>query len=210
MTIVISTEDSVRFQTLTGLKDSISARLDRTFDNDDLTDFIYLAEREMERVLPVAAREVTTALTINGQTSPVPIDFKAVRHITVGNGVPLGLGAPSLVANSQGTGCPDTYAIIAQQIWFSPVPNGTHNGTLVYERKIQPLTETSPSNWVLQSHPDAYFYGALVQAADFIEDPVKIGRYRTMFETVLAQIIEESERYRNSGAPMMPTMIGVV
>lgn len=210
MTIVISTDDSVRFQTLAGLKDSISARLDRTFDNDDLTDFIYLAEREMERVLPVAAREVSTALAVTGQTSPLPIDFKAVRHITVGSGVPLSLAAASVVANNQCTGCPDAYAIIAQQLWFSPIPNGTHNGTLVYERKIPALTESSPSNWVLDKHPDAYFYGALIQAADFIEDPAKIGRYRSMFEAVLEQIIEESERYRNSGAPLRPTMIGVV
>ncbi|GAO78655.1 hypothetical protein SC1_01964 [Sphingopyxis sp. C-1] len=49
-----------------------------------------------------------------------------------------------------------------------------------------------------------------MQASDFIEDPTKIGRYRTMFETVLGQIVEESERYRNNGAPMKPTMIGVV
>ena len=210
MTIVISTEDSVRFQTLAGLKESISARLDRTFDNDDLTDFIYLAEREMERVLPVAAREVTTALSVSAQTSPLPIDFKAVRHITVGSGVPLSLAAASVVANNQCTGCPNAYAIIAQQLWFSPIPNSTHNGTLVYERKIPALSESSPSNWVLEKHPDAYFYGALVQAADFIEDAAKIGRYRTMFETVLGQMIEESERYRNSGAPLKSTMIGVV
>lgn len=210
MTIVISTEDSVRFQTLAGLKDSISARLDRTFDNDDLTDFIYLAEREMERVLPVAAREVSTALAVTGQTAALPIDFKAVRHITVGSGVPLGLAAASVVANNKCTGCPNAYAIIAQQIWFSPIPNGAQNGTLVYERRITPLTDSSPSNWVLDKHPDAYFYGALVQAADFIEDPAKIGRYRTMFEAVIGQIVDESERYRNSGAPMMPTMIGVV
>ena len=59
MTIVISTDDNIRFQTLAGLKESISARLDRTFGDDDLNDFIYLAEREMERILPVAARELT-------------------------------------------------------------------------------------------------------------------------------------------------------
>jgi len=210
MTIVISTEDSVRFQTLAGLKDSISSRLDRTFDDDDLTDFIYLAEREMERVLPVAARETSTTLAVTGQSAALPIDFKAVRHITVGTGAPLSLGAAAVVGNEQRTGCPVSYAIIAQQIWFAPVPTGTQSATLVYERKIPALTESSPSNWVLQSHPDAYFYGALVQASDFIEDPTKIGRYRTMFETVLGQIVEESERYRNSGSPMQPTMIGVV
>ena len=210
MTIVISTEDSVRFQTLAGLKDSISARLDRVFEESDLTDFIYLAEREMERVLPVAAREVTTALTVSGQTSALPIDFKAVRHITVGTGAPLSLGAPAVVANDQRTGIPTSYAIIAQQLYFSPAPVGVQSGTLVYERKISALTESSPSNWLLDKHPDAYFYGALVQAADFIEDPAKIGRYRSMFETVLEQIIEESNRYRNSGSPMQPTMIGVV
>ena len=68
----------------------------------------------------------------------------------------------------------------------------------------------SPSNWILAQHPDAYFYGALVQAADFIEDVAKIGRYRSMFETVIDQMIRESARFRESGAPLKPVMIGVV
>lgn len=208
MTIVISTEDSVRFQTLAGLKASISSRLDREFGDDDLTDFIYLAEREMERVLPVAAREVTTALTINAQTSNLPIDFKAVRVISMPSRPPLSLVAPAALCSH--TGCPNAYAVIAGQLWFSPVPATAYSGLLVYERKITPLTETAPSNWILQLHPDAYFYGALVQAADFIADSSRIDRYRAMFETVIGQMIDESERYRNSGSPMKPTMIGVV
>lgn len=208
MTIVISTDDSVRFQTLAGLKASISSRLDREFDDDDLADFIYLAEREMERVLPVAAREVTTPLTISAQTSSLPTDFKAVRFISIPTRSPLNLTAPAALCNN--TGCPDSYAVIAGQLWFSPIPSTSYSGTLVYERKITPLTESSPSNWILQSHPDAYFYGALVQAADFIADTSRIDRYRAMFETVIGQMIDESERYRNSGAPMRPVMIGVV
>lgn len=210
MTIVISTEDNIRFQTLAGLKDSISARLDRTFDDDDLNDFIYLAEREMERILPVAARELTTALTINSRTVTLPTDFKAVRHIKIdiGREWPLSLAAPSSLQST--SGIPDAYSVIAGQLWISPVPAGSYSGTLVYERKITPLTETAPSNWILAQHPDAYFYGALVQAADFIEDVAKIGRYRSMFETVIDQMIRESERYRESGAPLKPVMIGVV
>lgn len=208
MTIVISTDDSVRFQTLAGLKASISSRLDREFNDDDLADFIYLAEREMERVLPVAAREVTTPLTISAQTSSLPTDFKAVRFISIPTRSPLNLTAPAALCNH--TGCPDAYAVIAGQLWFSPIPSTSYSGTLVYERKITPLTESSPSNWILQSHPDAYFYGALVQAADFIADTSRIDRYRAMFETVIGQMIDESERYRNSGSPMRPVMIGVV
>lgn len=208
MTIVISTDDSVRFQTLAGLKASISSRLDREFNDDDLADFIYLAEREMERVLPVAAREVTTPLTISAQTSNLPTDFKAARVISMPSRPPLSLVAPAALCSD--TGCPNGYAVIAGQLWFTPVPATSYSGTLVYERKITPLTEASPSNWILQFHPDAYFYGALVQAADFIADTSRIDRYRAMFETVIGQMIDESERYRNSGSPMRPVMIGVV
>ena len=208
MTIILPTDDNIRFQTLAGLKESISSRLDRTFEDDDLTDFIYLAEREMERVLPVAAREVTTGLVINAQTSNLPVDFKAVRTISLNSRRPLSLVAPSALCGEPG--CPNAYAIVAGQIWFSPVPNRSFSGVLVYERRITPLTETAPTNWILQDHPDAYFYGALTQAADFIEEPAKIDRYRAMFETVMGQMIDESERYRNSGAPLKPTMIGVV
>ena len=207
MTIVISTEDSINFQSLAGLKSSISARLDREFDDGDLNDFIYLAERELERVLTVPYREAVTSVTVSGQTAPLPADFKALRRFTLLTDPKRNLQqvSPSVLDSNwsaSATGCPEAFGIIAGQFWFAPVPDGTYAAQIVYEQKITALTESTPSNWLLQSHPDAYFYGALVQASDFIADSARIGLYRSAFDNAIAQINAEGLRHRYAASPM--------
>lgn len=207
MTIIVQTDDNVNFQTLGGLKDSISARLDREFDASDIDDFIYLAEREMERVLLVPYRETYTTLSISASIESLPSAFKRLRRLTLLTD-PKRMLEPVTPAvldsnwTSNETGCPEVYSIIGDSLHFAPAPDAAYTASIVYEAKITPLTEAAPSNWLFDRHPDAYFYGALVQAADFIEDTKKIDRYRAMFDMVIGQINAEGNRYRYSASPM--------
>lgn len=207
MAIILPTEDSPNFQTLSGLKTSIASRLDRAFEGDDLNDFIYLAERELERRLTVPYREVTLAISVSGATYDLPADFKALRRLKVGNAT-LAQVAPSALTTRTGT--PEVYAIVSGHLQFSPVPDSTLTGSMVYEAQISALTESAPTNWLLTRHPDAYFYGALVQASDWIADSDRINRYRAMFDVVIDQINDEGLRYRYNAAPLVPRAIGVV
>lgn len=207
MTIIVQTDDNVNFQTLGGLKDSISARLDREFEASDLNDFIYLAEREMERVLLVPYREVYSTMSITAAIESLPAAFKNMRRLTLLTDPKRMLEpvAPAVLDSNwpcNTTGCPEVYAIIGDSLHFAPAPDAAYTASIVYEAKITALTEASPSNWLFDRHPDAYFYGALVQAADFIEDTAKIDRYRAMFDAVMGQINEEGNRYRYSASPL--------
>ena len=206
MTIVISTEDSINFQSLAGLKSSISARLDRDFEDGDLNDFIYLAERELERVLTVPYREAVTSVTVDGQTANLPSDFKALRRFTLLTDPKRNLQqvSPSVLDSNwshSASGCPEAFAIVSGQFWFAPVPDASYAAQIVYEQRIAALTESAPSNWLLQRHPDAYFYGALVQASDFIADTARIGLYRSAFDNAIAQINSEGVRHRYAASP---------
>lgn len=205
MTIVVSGDSNVNFQSFAGLKSSIAARLDRDFEDGDLNDFVYLAERELERVLTVPYREAVTALTINAQAINTPIDFKSVRMITLDGSpvVVLQQVTPAVLTSDYPfTGSPVAYSLIADQIWFGPVPDGSYTAQLVYEQRIAPLTPTNPSNWLLDLHPDLYFYGALVQATDFIADTNRIALYRAAFDNAVEQVNAEGLRYRASAAPL--------
>lgn len=207
MTVVLSTDDNVNFQSLAGLKTSIASRLDREFEDSDLNDFIYLAERELERVLTVPYREAVAAVAVSGQTASLPSDFKALRRFTLLTDPKRNLQqvTPSVLDSNwpdSASGVPEAFAIMAGQFWFAPVPDAAYSAQILYEQKITALTESSPSNWVLQSHPDAYFYGALVQAADFITDSARVGTYRAAFDNVIFQINKEGQRYRYAASPM--------
>lgn len=204
MTIILPTDDNIHFQTFGGLKASISSRLDRDFEDSDLVDFIYLAEREMERVLTVPYREGATTLIADAQAVALPTDFKSARRATLlsNPNVPMQQVSAATLDTFNCPGKPTVFTIIGGDMWFGPVPDDTYTVQIIYERKISALTESSPTNWLIERHPDAYFYGALVQAADFIEDTAKIERYRAMFEAVIGQINEEGLRFRYSAAPV--------
>lgn len=206
MTLAIPLTDNVNFQTLSGLRSAIENRLDRDFSAGDIADFIYLAERELERMLTVPYRETSTTITVNAATVSVPAGFKALRRLTLLSAPKRNLQqVPPSVLHSNwpdsSTDTPEAFAIIDDAFHFAPAPDATYSANVVYEEVITPLTDNNPSNWLFERHPDAYFYGALVQAADFIEDSVKISRYRAMFEAVIEQINREGNRYRYSASP---------
>lgn len=207
MSIVLPTDDNPNFQTLAGLKASISSRLDRTFSDSDLNDFIYVAEREMERLLTVPYRETVTNISVDAASVSLPSDFKALRRLTLLTDPKRNLQqvTPSVLdSNWPGgaSGTPVAFAIIGSSLHFAPAPSATHSASIVYDQKLTALTERNPSNWLFESHPDVYFYGALVQAADHIADTPRIGLYRSAFENAIEQVNAEGRRYRYSASPM--------
>lgn len=206
MTFAVPLDDNVNFQTLAGLRSAIANRLDRTFDATDIADFIYLAERELERVLTVPYRETVATLTVNAATVALPTGFRAMRRLTLLTDPKRNLQqvTPSVLHSNwpdNAVNVPEAFAIIDDDIHFAPTPDASYTANIVYEVAITPLTDANPSNWLFQRHPDAYFYGALVQASDFIEDPTKVSRYRAMFDVVIEQINREGNRYRYSASP---------
>ncbi|MGQ3081085.1 MULTISPECIES: phage adaptor protein [Alphaproteobacteria] len=207
MTIVISTDTNVRFQSYAGLKTSIGERLDREFTDADLEDFIYLAERELERVMTVPYRELVASMIITTQAMNIPADMKTIKRITLMNDPSAPLDQASMAnldrnRDWKATGRPCAFSIIGDQIWFAPAPDSEYAAQIVYEAKLTPLTEASPSNWLFSLHPDVYFYGALVQAADHITDTARIDRYRAMFDLTMGQINEEGRRRRTAASPL--------
>lgn len=207
MSIVLPTDDNVNFQTLAGLKSAIARRLDREFSAEDVDDFIYLAERELSRVLTVPYREAIAPLSVDGAVVPLPIDFIAMRRLTLLTDPKRNLQqVPPSVLDSNwpdsATGCPESFAIIEGSIHFAPAPDAVYSANLLYEQKLTALTDARPTNWLFNRHPDVYFYGALVQAADFIEDTKKIDRYRAMFDVTIEQVNQEGNRYRYSASPI--------
>jgi len=207
MSFLIDGNDNILFQTFDGLKTSIASRLDRTFEDADLNDFIYLAGLELERVLTVPYREAVDTLTVAAQAVDLPDDFKALRRMTLQTDPKRNLQQvpPSVLDSnwsSSVTGIPEAFALIADQAWFAPVPDGTYTAQIVYEQRIVPLSDATPSNWVLDMHPDAYFYGALVQAADFIGDQQRAVLWRAAFDNVIAQINKEGLRHRYAASPL--------
>ena len=140
-------------------------------------------------------------------TVALPSDFLELRLLALTDhpGRPLTpLSPPDLHTRQQAAapGTPRHYAILGSSLHLAPIPARAFGLLLDYYRSIPPLTETAPSNWLLAAHPDAYLFGALLQAATYLHSDRRVGDWQTLYDRAVAAIDVTDRNARWSGTPL--------
>lgn len=191
--------------TYSELQTAVAEWLIRDDLTDRIPDFIMLAEKSMQRLLKVAEMEVSGSLVTIADNPNValPTGFHGLRRLRVYNNaiwydvqiLPL---EPSL---DQGViGAPPVAAsVVGSNLNFRPIPNGAYPLAIDYYAKFTPLSDAAPTNWILDDHPDAYLYGALLQSAPYLGTDDRLSLWADGFNSVITQINEEDvdKRFRN-------------
>ena len=202
----------------TQLKSSIADFLNR----DDLTavipTFIALAESQINRDL----RHWQMEKRSSGQQSPgdaymqLPADWvETIRfHITDSGTKTLDLASMATMAdlrtsNEDEAGTPKYYSHVDGQIELYPTPSGTTNVELLYYGKIDALSDSNTTNWLLTEAPDVYLYGALVHSAPYLAEDERVGVWAQMYSASLAQLNKASEDAKYSGSGLRMKIKGL-
>jgi len=98
------------------------------------------------------------------------------------------------------TGKPQYYAIVGDSIEVYPTPDADYNTELMYYAKIDALSDSNTSNWVLSSHPDAYLYGSLMQSAPYLKDDNRLTVWASLYAGIISSINRQSERTKYGGS----------
>ncbi len=166
----------------TQLQSSIASWLLR----DDLTavipDFITLAEAQFNREIRNRKMIKRATATIDSQYSAVPSDWlQNVDLVMETNPVTTLQFVTSeqldrLRGSNSTTGNPAVYTVVGQELEVLPVPasNSTLTGELTYYGKIDALSASTATNWLLNSSPDIYLYGTLLQSAPYLVEDERI------------------------------------
>jgi hypothetical protein len=183
-------------------------------NRDDVTavipDFIALAEAEMKRRL----RRTSTraAITISSERTILPDDVAEVRSLYLTTGIKkmdqpmrqctLAMIAESLAKYNGETGRPRDFNLRGNVLTVSPIPDQTYTAAIYYFRQLTPLA-TSDTNVVLTEAPDAYLYGALLQAAPYLEDDMRILMWQARFTNAIEQLnqMAQDEEWGPSDKP---------
>ena len=192
--------------TYTELKSAVADWLNR----DDLTavipTFISLAEAGMERVLRTRNMLVRSSAPIDTQYSQVPADFLEVRTIKLLTSpvAPLNFQTKEVMDQLDSgrygaSGKPTDFTIAGEQIRVSPVPDGVYTAELDYYAKLNKLSDSVSTNWILESSPDAYLYGALMQAAPYLKDDERTAVWSGLYVAAIDAIQKADERSATSG-----------
>jgi len=202
MTIVVSTAGSFDIETYGGLVDWIGATLDRTDLETQIPTFIHMADLRLDRILLPPARQTTANLTTTAGTATLtlPADFKQLVTANIG-GYPLDRVTTTEIYGALNGAQPTRFTIGNGELKLSPTPDAEYTVVIDYLKGIQPLSEESPSNWVLSSHADLYVYGALLQAEAYLANDERLPIWKLAFDEAIGEVNRQGLRYRGSSSP---------
>lgn len=192
--------------TYANLKIAVGDWLNRADLSAVIPDFVAMAEAQLSRRLvmdgPVQQMMGRADAAIDSEFTALPGDFLGLRALQLaGARVPLQFAEPEELVRlktlypSQ-TGAPSRLAIAGTTLqvwpWVPGVEGSSYAAEMTYWKRIPALSEAAPSNWLLQLHPDAYLYGALLQSAPYLKDDARLLVWGQIFEAVIGDIVKAS------------------
>ena len=192
------------------LKTSIGDWLNRSDLTSVIPDFISLAEAQIERTLRARQMIVRANASFDAQYGAVPSDFleaKSLKLTSTNPQSPLSfLSIDALDAEMTkytGSGKPKFFGVVGGQLRIVPTPDATYTTELTYYAKLAKLSNSNTSNWLLASSPDIYLYGALLQAAPYLQDDARIQTWATLYERALNDSQTADDRGASSGGALL-------
>lgn len=156
------------------LKAAVATWLNRSDLTSQIPDFITLAESSLNRDLELRRTEVEETLSVADQASTVALPSTFVAPVglwvseTDGRRL-LRYLDPVQMPETATTGDIHDFTITGQNIVLERPSEGAISLILRY-RQAFALSDASPTNWLLTTHPDAYLFAALVEAAPYLRD----------------------------------------
>jgi hypothetical protein len=208
----------VALSTYTELKAAVADWLNRTDLTTPIVDFISLAEAEMKRRLRRATESTTIYISAGNMNGPSDMAEPIALRLSTANGysdIPLRLCTPEMLwerrAREGTTGRPTDYAYFDGQLQFAPVPDQSYDGILLYYQQLTPLSGSNETNAVLTEAPDAYLFGALLQATPYVEHDERIAVWQMKFDTSIEQLNDMRARESYGAGPKesrLPVVFG--
>ena len=198
------------------LKTSVADWLNRSDLTATIPDFITLAEAGFNKEIRNRKMIKRATATIDSQYSAVPSDWLQTVDFVIESNPVVTL---EFITNEKldklretftSSGTPKFYTIVGQELEVLPVPDSaTLTGELTYYSKIPNLTDTATTNWLLNSNPDIYLYGTLLQTAPYLVDDSRITVWASLYQKLVKdlEIADQKARVGDSTLRMKATAL---
>jgi hypothetical protein len=196
--------------TYTELKTSIGDWLNRSDLTTAIPDFISLAEAQIERTLRTRQMLTRTTLTVDSEFETIPADFletRALKLTSTNPDTPMSFMTMDALDQEStkftGSGRPRFFGVVGTEFRFVPTPDASYTAEIVYFANINKLSASVATNFILTSSSDIYLYGALLQAAPYLQDDARIQVWATLYERALNDLQMADDRGSTSGGKLI-------
>jgi len=191
------------------LQTSIGNWINRADLTDRIPEFIDLAEANFNRDLRHRDMETTTTLnTVAGtSTLSLPSDYLETRALVNQTTPKVVLEYMTVVQLDTAhaiavSGQPYNYTIVGNNFRLGPTPDAIYNLELTYYQRIPALSDANTTNWLLTNHPDAYLFGALVEAEPYLKNDERLPVWGSKLQRSIEGLKAEASRSAFNGGPL--------
>lgn len=153
------------------------------------------------------------AMVVDQEYYGLPPDFNGLRDIEMSEGggdknrITLSYLSPEQMNDKNANNINYAlsgifYTIIANQIQIYPTQDDTKQMEIVYFKTLTPLDSVNTTNWLSESSPDCYIFGALVELSAWTKDPTSLQIWDTRFKECLNDITVQDASQRWSGTSL--------
>ena len=183
------------------LKTNIANYLNRSDLTGQMDMFIDNVEGELNRRVRTKEMIKRATATADAQYLSLPTDWLEGINVEIASNNISPLFQQSVesldvyrksINNS--TGQPVYYAFVDSTIELAPTPDSSYTLQLTYYSKVDALSDSNTSNFVLANHPDVYLYGALKHASIYLMEDDRVAMFSALFEKALEEIKMEQEK----------------
>ena len=207
MSLAIVTSPENALSSLSDLIDEVRDEMDDdAFSASKINRAIARAEAEFNRVLRVPKMETETQIAVTNEATSLPADFLEMRFIYQEGepDSPLRQMSPEALRKEYvgAAGVPSSFALDNRRIIIAPVGDTTL--TLIYFARIPSLTDSNPSNWLLDEHPDLYLHKVLAILYNRQGDSERAIINESKAGDIIAQIQSAGVQSRYGGSSLVP------
>lgn len=202
------------FADYTSLQSEIGDYLARSDLTDKIPSFIRLCEAKLNRILTCKDMEQRSTATIDiASDEPeflsLPTDFQAMRRIrlsSIASKPRLEFATQAFIDDKRTSGGnvigqPRWFTVMGSELELFPTPDAAYVLEMIYRKQIPALADND-TNWLLETHPDAYLYGALLEAEPYMKNDARIGTWSQALASVVDQINTNSQIAAFNAGPL--------
>ena len=173
----------------TELKAAIADWINRSDLTTQIIDFITLAESRMvDDLKETTILTKVTDITTDANFKDLPANYKGTisAYLDTDPKQTLDYKTPDqfdLIYASSTAGKPKCYTLRDNDIYFAPLPDSSYTCKLTHYARPDIATDTT--NELLTNSPNLYLWGALVEAASFLNDDKREAKFERKYQTAL-------------------------
>lgn len=179
--------------------------------------FITLAEAELRRRL--RTKKFRQALTVDAEVVTLPAECAELLSIYLRTSLvqrdkPLDIGTAEMFAEARarsgGIAARPTFGtVIGQQLLVAPTPDQSYEAEIWFAAKIDSLSTSNITNWLLAEHPDIYLHATLLQAEPYLKNDERVEIWRTALDRGVEQLktaVSDEENSASLRAARLPVV----